>query len=61
MPGPWVFLRNFSSYDSVIIPLPAGVTDVLVSDEEAYELRRASVTVGSGEDKKFLRLAVTTP
>ena len=39
----------------------AGVTDVLVSDEGTYEIRRASVTVGSGEDRKFLRLEVTTP
>jgi hypothetical protein len=39
----------------------AGVNDVLVSDEGAYEIRRASVTVGSGEVSKFLHLEVTAP
>ena len=39
----------------------AGVSDVLVSDEGAYEIRRASVTVGSGEASKFLHLEVTVP
>ena len=39
----------------------AGVTDVLVSDQGSYEIRRATVTLGSGETSKFLRLEVTTP
>ncbi|MFZ4773904.1 MAG: S8 family serine peptidase [Terrimicrobiaceae bacterium] len=39
----------------------SGVTDVLVSDQGAYEIRKASVTVGAGEASKFLRLEVTSP
>ena len=38
-----------------------GVTDTLVSDQGAYEIRRASVILGLGETRKFLRLDVTTP
>lgn len=39
----------------------AGVTDILVSDEGAYETRRASIPLGSGETRRFLRLRVTQP
>ena len=39
----------------------AGVTDVLISDQGAYEIRQASVTLGAGEITKFLRLEITTP
>ena len=39
----------------------AGVTDVLVSDQGSYEIRRASVTLGAGETTKFLRLEITVP
>lgn len=39
----------------------AGVTDVLVSDQGVYEIRRASVAMGVGETLKFLRLELTTP
>ncbi len=39
----------------------AGVTDVLVSDQGAYEIRKATVTMGAGEATKFLRLEITTP
>ncbi len=38
-----------------------GVTDTLVSDEGAYEVRRATIPMGSGETKRFLRLRLTQP
>lgn len=39
----------------------AGIVDVLVSDEGAYEIRRASVTVGISDTVKFMHLEVTQP
>jgi hypothetical protein len=39
----------------------AGITDTLVSDQGAYEIRRAAVTFTAGEPLKFLRLRVSQP
>ncbi len=39
----------------------SGVSDVLVSDQGSYEIRRASTTLAPGETAKFLQLRVTTP
>jgi hypothetical protein len=39
----------------------AGVTDTQVSDQGAYEIRRAAVTFTAGEPIKFLRLRVSQP
>ncbi|NDC74766.1 hypothetical protein EBZ70_05665 [bacterium] len=38
-----------------------GVTDTLVSDQGAYEIRRATVSFTTGEPLKFLRLRVSQP
>lgn len=38
-----------------------GVSDTLVSDEGAYQWRRAAVPILPGESRKFLRLQITQP